>query len=206
MELTIKYMEENFELYNKKYFNGVLKKHHFRIINTRRRLGSMSRIHGRYIISISKYYDRDKFQYDNTLIHEMIHLYIYQQDIEDNGPHGRRFKAECARINKDGWKLSRTTSTIGWKVAKDAKIRKPRKKSETSFIVVYKETETTQFIFKVSKCNLNRFVNHLTEKCKFECKVFETNDKLFNNFSACRSKIYGKRLYGNEEEFKKYMI
>ena len=45
MELTIKYMEENFELYNIKYFNGVLKKPHFRIINTRRRLGSMSIIH-----------------------------------------------------------------------------------------------------------------------------------------------------------------
>lgn len=203
MELTIKYMEENFELYNKKYFNGVLKKPHFRIINTRRRLGSMSRIHERYIISISKYYDRDKFQYDNTLIHEMIHLYIYQQNIIDNGPHGRIFKAECARINKDGWNLSRTTSTLGWKVAEDAKIRK---KSETSFIVVYKESETTQFIFKVSKSNLDRFVNHLTDKCKLECKVFETSDKIFDNFSACRSRIVGKRLYGNEEKYKAYMF
>lgn len=203
MELTIKYMEEKFDLYNEKYFYGLLKKPFFTIKNTARQLGCMNWKNGIYTISISKYYERNEFQYDNTLIHEMIHLYIRQQNIPDNGSHGRRFKAECARINKDGWNLSRTTSTEGWKIAKDAKIRK---KSDIYYIIVYKETENTQFLFKVSKPNLRMFLTHIKDKCKKDCKFFETNDKLFENLPSCRRLIRGKRLYGNEIEYKKYMF
>lgn len=147
MTLTISYISEKFEKYNNLYFNGSLKTPKFKISNSKRALGTLSisrrlNFYGGYTkehtISISKYYDRTEKQYDNTLIHEMIHLYISQNDIIDNGSHGRRFKAECARINKYGWDLSRTTDTSGWKLSEEAQKRLDNKLSNATYnIIVY---------------------------------------------------------------------
>ena len=63
----------------------------------------------------------------------MIHLYISQNDIIDNGSHGRRFKAECARINKYGWDLSRTTDISGWKLSEEAQKRLDNKLSNATY-------------------------------------------------------------------------
>ena len=157
MTLTISYISEKFEKYNNLYFNGSLKTPKFKISNSKRALGTLCisrrlNFYGGYTkehtISISKYYDRTEKQYDNTLIHEMIHLYISQNDIIDNGSHGRHFKAECARINKYGWDLSRTTDTSGWKLSEEAQKRLDNKLSNATYsVIVYQmyDTDNTQF-------------------------------------------------------------
>jgi hypothetical protein len=204
MELTIEYLDKKFDLYNEKYFYGILKKPNFKITNTKIRLGCMEYRGGnKYTISISMFYNRNEFWYDNTLIHEMIHLYIEQLKIIDNGSHGKRFKAECERINKDGWKLSRTTDSSQWEISENAKIRN---KSEKSYVIIYKENENTQFIFRVAKGNTQKYVDFLKNKCNVVCKSFESNDEIFQKLPICRKRFRGKRLYGNEVEFQKYLI
>jgi hypothetical protein len=219
MTLTISYISEKFEKYNNLYFNGSLKTPKFKISNSKRALGTLSisrrlNFYGGYTkehtISISKYYDRTEKQYDNTLIHEMIHLYISQNDIIDNGSHGRRFKAECARINKYGWDLSRTTDTSGWKLSEEAQKRLDNKLSNATYeIIVYQmyDTDNTQFIFKVAKGKALNYYNHLKYKCKaVKVKYFKSNDNIFESLPTCRCRIRGRRIDKNDMVYKNYMI
>jgi hypothetical protein len=219
MTLTISYISEKFEKYNNLYFNGSLKTPKFKISNSKRALGTLSisrrlNFYGGYTkehtISISKYYDRTEKQYDNTLIHEMIHLYISQNDIIDNGSHGRRFKAECARINKYGWDLSRTTDISGWKLSEEAQKRLDNKLSNATYeIIVYQmyDTDNTQFIFKVAKGKALNYYNHLKYKCKaVKVKYFKSNDNIFESLPTCRCRIRGRRIDKNDMVYKNYMI
>ena len=219
MTLTISYISEKFEKYNNLYFNGSLKTPKFKISNSKRALGTLSisrrlNFYGGYTkehtISISKYYDRTEKQYDNTLIHEMIHLYISQNDIIDNGSHGRRFKAECARINKYGWELSRTTDISGWKLSEEAQKRLDNKLSNATYeIIVYQmyDTDNTQFIFRVAKGKALNYYNHLKYKCKaVKVKYFKSNDNIFESLPTCRCRIRGRRIDANDMVYKNYMI
>ena len=219
MTLTISYISEKFEKYNNLYFNGSLKTPKFKISNSKRVLGTLSiskrlNFYGGYTkehtISISKYYDRTEKQYDNTLIHEMIHLYISQNDIIDNGSHGRRFKAECARINKYGWDLSRTTDISGWKLSEEAQKRLDNKLSNATYsIFVYQmyDTDNTQFIFRVAKGKELTYLNHLKYVCKVaKVKCFKTSDNIFESLPPCRNRIRGRRIDKNDMVYKNYMI
>lgn len=219
MTLTISYISEKFEKYNNLYFNNSLKTPKFKISNSKRALGTLSisrrlNFYGGYTkehtISISKYYDRTEKQYDNTLIHEMIHLYISQNDIIDNGSHGRRFKAECARINKYGWDLSRTTDISGWKLSEEAQKRLDNKLSNATYeIIVYQmyDTDNTQFIFRVAKGKALNYYNHLKYKCKaVKVKYFKSNDNIFESLPTCRCRIRGRRIDANDMVYKNYMI
>lgn len=142
MILTIAYIEQKFDLYNDLYFNGELITPNFEIINDKKQLGCLQSkylYHNErmdYTLKVSRYYDRTEKQYDNTIIHEMIHLYIAQNHIIDNGAHGRRFITECARINKYGWNLSRCTDTSDWKLSEEAQKKVDRKSYN---IIVYKK-------------------------------------------------------------------
>lgn len=215
MILTIAYIEEKFDLYNQLYFNGELMTPNFEITNRKNQLGCLQGKYlyhnGRisYTLKVSRYYDRTEKQYDNTIIHEMIHLFIAQNNIIDNGSHGRRFKAECARINKDGWNLSRTTDTSGWKLSDEAKKKENRKCNSTYNIIVYKEKGNgTQFFLKVSKPNVNMYMNYFKNRCNYECKHFVSNDSIFAYLPNCTKRIRGRRIYENDKTnvFAKYMI
>lgn len=219
MTLTIDYIRGSFIKYNVLYFNNLLKMPNFKITHSKRRLGTLSIrrranfAFGGYIkehtISVSDYYDRTEKQYDNTIIHEMIHLYISQNDIIDNGSHGKRFKAECARINKYGWELSRCTDTSGWKLSEYAQKKQNIKKAKASYnVIIYKESGNSQFIFRVSKPNVDRYINHLRNNCNFECKHFITNDSNFESLPNCTKRIRGRRIYYNDTNniYSKYMI
>ena len=215
MTLTINYIENAFDKYNALYFNDMLTAPRFRIINSKRNLGTLSiryDLLGRKVhtLSVSRYYDRTEKQYDNTIIHEMIHLYISQMNIIDNGSHGRRFKAECARINKYGWDLSRTTDISGWKLSEEAQKRLDNKLSNATYeIIVYQmyDTDNTQFIFKVAKGKALNYYNHLKYKCKaVKVKYFKTNDNIFESLPTCRCRIRGRRIDKNDMAYKNYMI
>ncbi len=215
MELTINYIRESFNKYNELYFNNDLEMPKFRITHSKRTLGQLSIRKSYYnsdkvhTISVSDYYDRTEKQYDNTIIHEMIHLYISQNDIIDNGSHGRRFKAECERINKDGWGLSRVTDTKGWKLSEYAQKKEIKKSlSSTYNVIIYKENDNAQFIFRVSKPNVNRYLNHIRYKCNLECKHFISNDAIFDTLPNCTKRIRGRRIYKNDNNniYSKYMI
>lgn len=220
MILTISYIENAFDKYNYLYFNGSLEKPNFKISNGKHQLGLLeirrTLIYGycnkyvtSYTLKVSRYYDRTEKDYDTTIIHEMIHLYIDQNNIIDDGSHGKRFKAECARINKDGWNISRCTDVSGWEISNEAKKKENGKSNSPYNIIVYKEKGNgTQFFLRVSKPNVKLYMDYLKDKCKCECKHFTTNDTIFAYLPNCKKKFKGRRVYENDKTnvFAKYMI
>lgn len=53
-------------------------------------------------IAISDFYKKDEKQILDTLAHEMLHLWIVQNNIQDDSYHGLRFKEKMREINKLG--------------------------------------------------------------------------------------------------------
>ena len=94
MTITIQYLKEMFDWFNQEHFDGGLEKPMFEITHVKYYLGQY---HYKYnlwtdglaesVIRISDYFDRSEEDICNTLIHEMIHLYIRQNRIQDTRPH-----------------------------------------------------------------------------------------------------------------------
>lgn len=123
MVLTLSYIEEAFKKYNVMYFDNSLplpkfeimkKKTHLGEFQACRRLDIFANPLDASVIRISIYYDREAKDFDETIIHEMIHYYISHNCIVDNGSHGKQWKKKAAEINaKGGWNITRTTSVRG---------------------------------------------------------------------------------------------
>lgn len=119
MTLTIDFISSKFSLFNREYFGGVLDMPEFRIVRVKSYLGRYHWKYGGYgsdgcrlllesVIYISDRYDRSEFEYCNTLLHEMVHLYIRQKGIRDSrSHHGEVFYSIASRINREGgWRIS----------------------------------------------------------------------------------------------------
>lgn len=68
---------------------------------------------GAFTLSMSNYYDQSEYQFQNVLLHEMIHLSIAASGMEDTSAHGVVFRGMMARLNREGWSISVTTSMWG---------------------------------------------------------------------------------------------
>ena len=116
-----KAIETAFDIFNKKYFGNQLPKPtfstacptdrwaYFKPFSTMRQIGgrviSYSEKPG--ILALSSSYSRAEKDILNSLLHEMIHIYVFcikKRVLKD--PHGNIFKAKAAEINKDGWEIS----------------------------------------------------------------------------------------------------
>lgn len=119
-----------FRTFNVAYFGGRLPEPRIVTTNSRTILGQF-RCHRRRLrwlgtrsgltdltIKISTYYDAAERDYQNTLLHEMIHLAIACGGRRDTSPHGRLFRAEMDRLNSGyGWSIRVSTPTKTWPVA-----------------------------------------------------------------------------------------
>ena len=109
---TVEYLQEYFRIYNEKYFYSKLPMPRIFVRKMGvRRLGQyrhpISSTDGQPEIRITGAYDGDERFFQKGLIHEMIHYYLDFIQDDDPQSHGRSFKREAARINKDGWNIQR---------------------------------------------------------------------------------------------------
>ncbi len=63
------------------------------------RRGLGREIRSEFVIRISRAFDRDQEEIEDTLIHEMIHLYIASNHIADKSSHGPQFRQIMNHIN-----------------------------------------------------------------------------------------------------------
>ena len=109
-------LQEIFDEINKAAFDGDMKPIELRWINTRGSGGHLKsarymrdkvfiREEAKYI-GISKFYKKSKDDLRNTLAHEMIHLWLLQQQIRDNGYHGYEFVHKMREVNKKGFNVT----------------------------------------------------------------------------------------------------
>jgi hypothetical protein len=113
------WMQEKFAYYNEKYFYNKIKTPKFEIKNLGNNWGyfsssirvnlltrNVTNIYNNGILYLTNKYSRLEKDIENTLIHEMIHAYIWT--VIKKYPlfhHGKYFKKIAARINKDGWDI-----------------------------------------------------------------------------------------------------
>jgi hypothetical protein len=120
MQIDMIWLRKWFAIFNQQYFDGQLPTPRFHIGHSRTQLGTMSykrqkRLFGSRLsdlaIGMSNYYDQTEHQFQSVLLHEMIHLSIAASGVKDTSPHGVVFRGMMDRLNRDGWKISVTTST-----------------------------------------------------------------------------------------------
>lgn len=138
MTLTTDTLRTWFRQFNDDYFGGGLPMPHLALSKARTRLGTMAckctrhllrRVYSDFTIRISTYYDCTEREYQETLLHEMIHYYITYNHIHDTSSHGPVFREMMHRLNRQyGWNITVSSSMYG---------RKTTDPSETSRIETY---------------------------------------------------------------------
>lgn len=107
MRADLNFVKERYDYFNRLCFNGILPQIKLRISPSLRTLGTFRfpRIRPKNLdasmltLSVSNRLDFEPHVIEDTIIHEMIHLYIYWFDLRDSSSHGAIFRNMMAAIN-----------------------------------------------------------------------------------------------------------
>lgn len=201
MQITTDYIRKSFDKYNKLYFEGKLIRPLFKTSRSKRALGwfQVKVTFGLPItfITISSYYDRSEKEFDTTILHEMIHLYVYQNRLQDNNNHGRIWTNYAKYINKDGWDIQATHC---------GEMEVSSKYAKTPHYMMLVTHNGTPMLFRVSKNNLQVFFNHCREHFDKTYHFVSYDANKFGSFVTCRNKLRGKVFQSMEDERLKNFI
>ena len=212
MKLTIEFIERNFNEFNEKFFSGKLKKPVFEINRTKSFFGlccwkNKTTKKGKlvcrfdYRIKISEYFDRSETDYINTILHEMIHLYIRQFDLApESEHHGRVFKSIAENINKHGYDVRYMQSGEGVGLTD---------KNVVFFLTAFRDRSGRYFLIRYNPKRFDYF------KYNFELSGFtkviwftSTNDKKYGHLPMCRKRAGGMLIseddYNELKEIEEY--
>ncbi len=120
---------EKYEEFNRECFAGTLPVVPLNISRSRRALGCLKfrRRGGRcydYSIWISNRLDMPQEVIEDTIIHEMIHLYIYVNGLKDTSAHGKIFRTMMEAINtRHGRRITVSHRSTPQENASDAAVR-----------------------------------------------------------------------------------
>ena len=112
MIITEKFLSDRFDELNATYFDGdVPRPSAFLINRSKNSFGQCMFFKNHrdiYLISISNYYDRPEQDVTNTLIHEMIHAYLWGKGSKDYNKHTGEFLKLADQFNRQGFSISQT--------------------------------------------------------------------------------------------------
>lgn len=108
--MTLPYAKARFDHYNALCFNGSLPEVPFVLTRAETFLGKMCFKTGRgfpgrsvphdFHIRLSSAFDLPETEWDDVIVHEMIHLYIASNNFRDTSAHGRLFREMMDRMNR----------------------------------------------------------------------------------------------------------
>ena len=205
MQIDTEWIAVNFDRFNKENFGGRLTPPKFSVNNARTRLGSMAFKWKRslfkretydYVIRLSNYYDIPEVEFQNVLLHEMIHYYIAVNHFKDDSVHGTMFRSIAQRINKQGWHVVVRTDTRKWPVAE-----RNRKKVITRkrIVLAASTTDGKYFLSVIGPGSVRKVKLQIARTPQIrEARWFESSDDYFQQFSQCRTlrgRIVTKELW-----------
>lgn len=192
MQITTDWIKAHFERFNTDYFGGELPLPKFSVSNSRTCLGVMIKRRKRkffictcneYTIRISNYYDIPEREFQNVLLHEMIHYYIYIKRLKDTSSHGTVFRGLMRTLNSYGWNIAVCTQTEGWAVA-ERNIKKGRK-----YIILAVKTGSDRYMLSVVNpmymSSIDRIVKVLPDVVFYSWHI--SSDSYFSTFACVRT-------------------
>ena len=137
MKPTIEYIQAHFDEYNRQYFGGTLPPLPIKLSHAKGFLGKVTFVRRRkglfggyqnedFVLRINVRIDLPEELVQDTILHEMIHYYIAVNQIRDTSTHGRIFRAEMARINKEGHRHITISHRLNEEQKVQAQIHKER--------------------------------------------------------------------------------
>lgn len=207
-------LESEFNYLNKLLFDGKLEIVPLKWSNTKTRSGAMVgqrtvRGTGRHKvvveehikhIEISKFYNKTLDQIRGILAHEMIHLYIFQQKIEDDGHHGHQFMRLLKEINGKG--------IINVPLKDDAADDIPTDTTDLKKpVVVFESNDLTRNAHLIALIDTSAFNPEVMEsiistieytskvgKRDFDVKFYESTDSILKKFPVKKKVKYANDL------------
>ncbi len=209
MELTIKILREWFGRFNTEYFNGELPEPRLLVSSARTQLGQFSCRRVRkglfrgytttgFTIKVSEYYEMSEHDYQQTLLHEMIHYYISYTGARDTSAHGKLFCQLAEKINQvGGWQITISSRTDQYAVR--------NKKTDAQYLLVVVETTDRRYFLSVINPSYRNYVNQQAKRSTMvEAHHFiVSTDSKYATWPKSRS-LRGRRI--SEEEYRKMMI
>lgn len=109
MKPGITYVRKKFDEFNKICFDGQLPTIPIRMSTARNYIGSVRYqvkrnltgqiVYSDFVLRISTRFDLSEAEVEDTILHEMIHLYVYSNGIQDTAPHGEVFRRMMDELN-----------------------------------------------------------------------------------------------------------
>ena len=101
MTATIPFIEEKAAQFNSLCFAGILPPIPVKLVKARTFVGKAT-FRGRtdFVLRVSTLFDLSEEEWEDVVIHELIHFYVAFQEIRDSSAHGREFRRIMATINE----------------------------------------------------------------------------------------------------------
>lgn len=199
MKATVEYIERRFAEYNVRFFGGSLPPVPVRLSHAKGFLGKLSYqrckqgLFGRYrnegfVLRINVRIDLPEELVEDTILHEMIHYYIAVNQIVDSSSHGKIFRQEMERINREG----NRHITLSHKLNEEQQSQAHVHKSRVVAVVHFADGKTG--IKVVPKQQRHLLYWHKTSQRCFPIRSIEwyyTNDEYFAKYpSSVAMKIF----------------
>lgn len=209
---TIDYIERKFKEYNDLMFEGKLQLLPFKLSSARTFLGQVRCIRkknpdGTWHYSDFQFVISNKIDYaenvvEDTIIHEMIHYWIFSNQLQDNAPHGKLFVAKMQEINR---RFDRSL-TVVYKTTKEELNKDSEKRQH--LICISRMRGNQLGITIANKSRLFMLWDELPKMPKVvECNWYVSTDPFFNRYPRASSlKIYRisrDELELHNDDFKK---
>lgn len=199
MKATLEYIEKRFEEYNALYFGGSLPPVSIKLSHAKGFLGKLSYqrckdgLFGRYrnegfVLRINVRIDLPEELLEDTILHEMIHYYIAVNQFVDSSSHGKIFRQEMERINREGGRHITLSHKLNEEQQSQAHVHKSR------VVAVVHFTDARTGIKVVPSQQRHILYWHQTSQRRFPIRSIEwyyTNDEYFAKYpSSVAMKIF----------------
>jgi predicted SprT family Zn-dependent metalloprotease len=196
MKATKDYIARKFEEYNQLCFGGKLAPIPIILSHARTFLGQIAYKRKKnadgtwryydFVFKISTLIDLPETEVEDTILHEMIHYYIFSNQIQETSPHGKIFTAIMTEINK---RFDRHI-TISYKKTKtdyenDVEIRQ-------HLVCVVRFNDNRTGICVAAKTRIFNLWDSLANLPNVaECKWYSSIDPFFNRYPrSLNAKLY----------------
>lgn len=203
--MTTNYLQQQFAVFNGRYFRGTLPVPRFAISKSRTMLGQFlvrrkaaglfsAPAAPEYTIKVSMFYNMPEREVQTVLLHEMIHYYIHYHKLRDTSPHGRLFKQIMCAINAaGGWGISVTKNTH---LLHPAQVRNKQR-----YVLAAITADGRHFMSVVNGRYVTRVESLIAGSSTLKWhKWYKTNMPMFGTYSEVRS-LRGRKM--TAEEFKR---